>query len=193
MTSFYTKNELQDLGVAELGEDVYISRKASIYAAENIKIGSHVRIDDFTILSGNISIGNYVHIAVYTALFGGTEGIIIGDFANISSRVAVYAISDDYSGEYMTNPMVSEKYKNTLSAKVMIGRHSIIATGCTVMPGVFLGEGCAVGAMSLVKESVEAWTIAAGIPSKSIKQRKQKPLELEIKFLQEENKIRNMK
>lgn len=186
ITSFYSKSELQELGFAELGDDVFISRKASIYSAENIKIGSHVRIDDFTVLSGNISIGNYVHIAVYTALFGGSVGIVIDDFANLSSRVAVYAISDDYSGEYMTNPMVTENYKNTLEARVMIGRHVIIATGCTILPGIILEEGCAVGAMSLVKENVNAWTIVAGIPARYIKQRSRSLLELEFKLLQEE-------
>lgn len=183
MSGFYSENELLELGFASLGEEVFISRKASIYGAENISIGSHVRIDDFVVLSGKISIGNYVHIAVSTVLFGGKAGICIQDFANLSSRIAVYAISDDYSGAYMTNPMIPEKYKNTTEAGVMIGKHVIIATGCTILPDVSLGEGCAVGAMSLVKKDVAPWTVVAGIPAIYIKPRKQKILELETEFL----------
>ena len=139
MTSFYSRDELLGMGFASLGNEVYISRKASVYGAENISVGSHVRVDDFVVLSGNITIGDYVHIAVFTSLFGGDAGIVVDDFANLSSRVAIYARSDDYSGEFMTNPMVLEKYKNTLESKVTIGKHVIIATGSTVLPGVSLG------------------------------------------------------
>lgn len=183
MTSFYSRDELLSLGFASLGEEAYISRKASIYGAGNIRIGNHVRVDDFTVLSGNVIIGDYVHIAVSTSLFGGSAGIVVGDFANLSSRVAVYALSDDYSGEYMTNPMIPEKYKNTLESKVTIGKHAIIATGATVLPGVSIGVGSAVGAMSLVKEDVEPWTVAAGIPARYRKPRSKKLLELEKEFL----------
>lgn len=183
MTSYYSKNELIDLGFAELGEEVLISRKASIYGTSNIHIGNHVRIDDFTVLSGNIHIGNYVHIAVFTALFGGNAGIFIQDFANLSSRIAVYALSDDYSGEFMTNPMVPDIYKNTLEGRVSIGKNVIIATGCTILQGVSLGEGCAIGAMSLVKEDVQPWTVMAGIPAKYLKPRSRKLLKQEELFL----------
>lgn len=186
MPSFYSRDELGRIGFASVGQEVFISRKASIYGSENICIGSHVRIDDFAVLSGKITIGDYVHIAVSTVLFGGNAGIAIGDFANLSSRIAVYAISDDYSGEFMTNPMVAEKYKNTIEHRVVIGKHVIIATGVTILPGASLGEGSAVGAMSLVKESVEPWTVAAGIPAKPIKPRGKRILELEKEFMAEE-------
>ena len=102
-TSFLSKNELIALGLKNCGSNVKISRKASLYGVENISIGTNVRIDDFCILSGNITICNNVHIAAYSALYGASEGIEIHDFANISSRVGIYAISDDFSGMSMTN------------------------------------------------------------------------------------------
>ena len=55
------------------------------------------------------------------------------------------------------------------------------------MPGVRLGEGCAVGAMSLVKQNVQSWTMVGGIPAHYLKERKRKILELEKDFLQQEN------
>ena len=70
MSNFYSIDELKELGIKEFGEEVYISKKASIYSPQNLKIGSHVRIDDFCILSGKIEIGNYVHISAYVALYG---------------------------------------------------------------------------------------------------------------------------
>ena len=102
MTSFYDKDEIKKLGLKSFGEEVLISRKASFYGAEDISIGSHVRIDDFCILSGKITLGNYIHIAAFSALYGGTDGVCIDDFANISSRVSIYSRNDDYSGLSMT-------------------------------------------------------------------------------------------
>ena len=78
MNSFYSPEELKTLGLKEYGENVLISRKASIYGAGNISLGSNVRIDDFCLLSGKISLGNYVHIAVGSMLFAGSEGIVWG-------------------------------------------------------------------------------------------------------------------
>ena len=135
MTSYYTEQELKELGFAELGEHVQISRKVSIYGASQMRIGNHVRIDDFCVLSGKITFGNYIHIAVMTALFGGTAGITLEDFSAISSRCAVYATTDDYSGEYMTNPTVPEEYTNVINAPVRIGKHAIIGTGSTILQG----------------------------------------------------------
>lgn len=71
MNSFYTENELNELGLKAVGENVNISKKASLYGCSEISIGNNVRIDDFCILSGNIKIGDYVHVAAYTALYGG--------------------------------------------------------------------------------------------------------------------------
>lgn len=103
--SFFTKNELSELGIGAIGNNVLISKKASLYGCSEMKIGSNVRIDDFCILSGRLEIGSYVHIAAYSALYGGSDGIFLADYTNISSRVSIYSISDDYSGFSMTNPM----------------------------------------------------------------------------------------
>ena len=69
MNSYYDNAELLTLGLKHFGDNVLISKKASIYGANNIVIGNNVRIDDFVILSGNITIGDYVHIAAYSGLF----------------------------------------------------------------------------------------------------------------------------
>lgn len=182
MNSFYTQNELKNIGFMDIGDEVLISRKASIYSPEQISIGNNVRIDDFCILSGKICIGNYVHVAAYSALYGGNQGIYISDFANISSRVSVYSICDDYSGETMTNPMIPDEYKNVKSAPVLIEKHVIIGSTSVVLPGVDLKEGSAFGAFSFINHNSEAWSINSGIPFKKRKNRSKNILELERKF-----------
>lgn len=186
MNSFYSREELLEFGFKQVGEDVYVSRKASIYGASNISLGNHVRIDDFCILSGTITIGNYVHIAAFAALFAGDAGIVIEDFVCTSSRTVVYAITDDYSGAAMTNPMIPDEYRNVISEKVVLKKHSLIGTSCCVLPGVIVGEGASVGSMSLINKSLEPWKIYVGIPCRAIKERKKDIIEKEKQFLANE-------
>ena len=183
---FYLREQLEKIGFKSLGENVLISDKTSIYSPENISIGNDVRIDDFTILSagkGYINIGNYIHIAAFGAFFGG-GGIVMEDFTTTSSRVCIYSVSDDYSGETMTNPMIPEKYKKLEYGKVTIKKHSIIGSGTTILPGVTLEEGTSIGANSLVLTSTKPWRIYAGSPIKKLKDRKKNLLKLEKEFLE---------
>lgn len=136
-------------------------------------------------MSGKITLGSYIHVAAYSALYGGDQGIFIEDFANISSRVSIYSISDDYSGETMTNPMVPEKYKHVTSEPVRIEKHSLIGSGSIVMPGVTIREGSSFGAFSFIKNDSNKWSINAGIPSKELKKRSRQALVLEQKWLEE--------
>lgn len=175
MNAFYTTEELLSLGFQAVGESVLISRKCSIYQADKISLGHHVRIDDFTVLSGGsgIHIGSYVHIACFCGLFGG-GGIHIGNFSTLSSRCAVYSVSDDFSGSSMTNPTVPIEFKSGLTCKpVRIGDHVVVGTNSTILPGVCLNEGVAIGAHTLIKENCDPWTIYAGNPARKLKDRNQ--------------------
>lgn len=171
VTSFYSQEELQAFGFKSIGRNVLLSKKASVYSPGIISIGDNARIDDFCILSGNISIGNYVHIAAACLLYGGEDGIVFEDFTGASSRCAIYAISDDFSGEYMANPTIPDQLRRIIRGQVIIRKYALIGTGCTVLPGSIIGEGSAVGAMSLVKNSLDEWGIYAGIPCRRIKKR----------------------
>lgn len=183
--SFYSEEELITLGFCEIGSNVLISKKASIYNASKISIGNNVRIDDFCILSGRIRLSSYIHIAAYSALYGGNYGIEIHDYSNISSKNSIYALSDDYSGASMTNPMIPDKYKKIYGEKVVIKKHVIIGSGCVIFPGVVLEEGSSFGAMTLINKSSQPWTINAGIPFRKIKDRSKDLLKLEAQFAKE--------
>lgn len=171
--AFYSKEELARLGLKNLGTNVQISNKCSIYGAENISIGSNVRIDDFCIISAGekgIEIGDYVHIACYASLIG-AEKISIGSYCGISARCSIYSSSDDYSGKFLFGPTVKDEFKRVFHKPVIIKNFSIIGVNTVILPGVNLGCGVAVGALSLVNNSLEEWSIYAGIPVKRIKSR----------------------
>ena len=185
ITSFYTQEELQEIGFAHIGHNVQISRKASIYGTKNIWIGNHVRIDDFCVLSGKITLGNYIHIAVASVLFGGTAGIVFEDYTCISSRCGVYATTDDYSGDYMTNPTVPSEYTNVVDKPVVIKKHAIVGTGSTILPGVTIEEGCSLGAMTLARKDTKPWGIYVGCKCERVKERSMKLLNMDISKLEE--------
>lgn len=185
--SFYSTEELQTLGLAAFGKDVRISRKASIYNPKLISIGSHVRIDDFCVLSagvGGIEIGDYVHIAVYCSLIGAGK-IKLNDFCNLSSRVSIYSSNDDYSGAHLTNPTVPDKFTGVTHADVLLGKHVIIGSGSVVLTGICLDDGVAVGALSLVTKDCQAFGIYGGVPARRIGERKRDLLELEAQLRQQ--------
>ena len=179
-TSFYTRTELSRLGVAAFGEQVLISRKSSIYRPEAISLGHHVRIDDFCVLSGGegIALGNYIHIGCFCVLYGGA-GIVMGDCSGLSARVAVYSESDDFSGASVVGPWFPASMKpGYIRGRVEIGRYAQVGAASSIMPGVVIGEGAAVGAHALVRSSCEPWTIYGGVPAKRLKDRKRDLLRL---------------
>ncbi|ATD08937.1 acyltransferase [Pseudoalteromonas piscicida] len=182
--SHYTREELLTLGFAKVGQNCLVSKKASFYGTKNIELGDSVRIDDFCVLSageGGIKLGCYIHIAVYTCLIG-AGAIEVANYCNISSRVAIYSSSDDYSGEWMTNPMVDNAFTNVEHGTVTLQPHVIIGSGSVILPNVTLYEGVAVGALSLVNKDLEPFTIYAGQPVRFIKPRKRDLLKWQLDF-----------
>lgn len=190
--SWFSKLELAEIGFAAVGDEVYISKKASIYGAGRIHIGNRVRIDDYCVISaGNngITICDNVHIAVYVSIIGAGH-IFIGDFVGISSRTSIYSSNDDYSGAFLTGPTVPSQFSNVTSASVVIGRHSIIGSGSVILPGVDIEECCAIGALSLVRRSCERFGIFAGNPLRKIGERKADLLKLEKQYIESISNIR---
>ena len=161
--AWLTADQRAAMGFAALGENVLLSDKASFYNCARIRIGSQI------------------HVAVFTSLIGAGR-ISLGDFANVSSRVAIYSSSDDFSGHAMTNPMVPTEFTNVCTNPDELGRHVVIGTGAVILPGAVLEEGVAVGSMSMVNRRCEAFGIYAGIPARRIAERSRDLLMIEQKF-----------
>jgi len=180
---FLSQEQLEEMQFKSLGVNVKISDKASIYDSDQIEIGDHSRIDDFCVVSGKVKIGRNVHIAIFCNVAGGEKGIHLDDFSGLAYGCHVFTQSDDYSGKTLTNPTVPDEFKLEQKARVVISRHSIIGTGSVVLPGVVLGEGTSVGALSMITKSTEAWSVYFGAPAKRIKSRSKELLHLEAAYL----------
>ena len=188
MSSFYTEPELKSIGFKSVGQNVLISKKTSFYGVEKMEIGSNVRIDDFCFLSGNIKLGDYIHISVGCILYGSVNGIVMEDFSGLAPRVIIHVDSDDYSGNALTNPMIDMEFRSMKNGAVKIRKHVIIGSNSVILPNVEIGEGSSVGAMSMVTSSIKPWTINAGVPAKSLKERSKELWKLEKKFLKNQER-----
>ena len=175
--SFLTPDEIREAGFRSVGDKVLISRFALFYGAEKMIIGDYVRIDDFCILSGDIKLGNFIHVSAYSALYG-RYGIEMDDYSGLSPRCTVFSATDDFSGDWLIGPMVDHKLTNVTGGRITIGKFSQLGSGCVVLPGVSIGEGVAVGAMSLINQKLDDWGIYKGIPAGFYKKRSRKLLDL---------------
>ncbi len=165
-----TRERLESLGFAHLGPDVSIEDSVLIFGADHIRVGAHVRIDAFTVLSagpGQLAIGDHVHLAVAVRVFAGS-GVTMESFVSLSSGVCVYSASDDYSGGALTNPTVPMDLREVTARPVSLGRHAIVGAGSVILPGVRLGEGASVGALTLVHRPVAEYTVVSGNPMRQI-------------------------
>ena len=183
--AYHDQKDLISFGFHYLGENVKLSQQAKIYNPEKISLGSNSRIDDFCIISGNVTVGCYCHITPMCLVAGGAPGIFMEDFVTLAYGTKVFAQSDDYSGKSMVNSLIPKKFKDEYFARVELHKHSIVGANSTIMPGVTLAEGSAVGSMSLVLSSTSPWGIYVGCPAQRIKDRRQDLLELEREFLNE--------
>jgi acetyltransferase-like isoleucine patch superfamily enzyme len=155
------------------GEDVTIYPGAKIVSPEVVSIGDSVIIDDFVFLMGGLEtrIGSFVHLASFSSYLGGGT-LDVDAFAGVSSGARIYTGTDDFHGGSLTGPTIPEEFREPVRSFVRIGKYAVIGANSVLLPGVTIGEGCTVGALSLVNRDCEPWTIYAGVPARAIKARR---------------------
>jgi acyl-[acyl carrier protein]--UDP-N-acetylglucosamine O-acyltransferase len=185
---FLGRAQLEAHGVKCGGDDVRVHVSTVIVDAEKLSIGNHVRIDPYCIVtaSGGIKLGSYVHISGHCSLVGG-GGIEVGNFCTVSHGSKLFSVSDHLGGEYMHNPTVPDQYRRPTVARITVQRHVGICAGCVVLPGVTIGEGAVIGALSLVRQDIPQWQVWGGIPARLIRNRKRELLEFESLFWREDS------
>jgi lipopolysaccharide O-acetyltransferase len=150
---------------------IYIRGRKGIRGAENLTTGINLRIDiinsDISTpilnIGKNVEFNDYVHIGV-------ADSVSIGDNTLIASKVF---ISDhnhgSYSGDTQSKPNSTPIYRALESKKVSIGKNVWIGEFVCILPGVTIGDGSIIGAMSVVTKDIQANSIAVGSPAKVIK------------------------
>jgi galactoside O-acetyltransferase len=183
---YFSSLELRAFPFARVGENSAIARNCTIIGLENIKIGDNVRIDGFTTIiasSGSLSIGSHVHIGIGCVL-GARGGVTIGDYSSLSSGVRILSAIDDFGGRHMAGSTLPDDVLGVHAAPVRVGKHVPIGAGALILPGVEIGEGAAVGAMSMVNRPLRSWVIHSGNPVREVGPRAQDVLALEGRVAQ---------
>jgi maltose O-acetyltransferase len=98
-------------------------------------------------------------------VFDLAEEIVIGDDSTLSEEC--FILTHTNVG-YKDHPL--QKEIPSFSARVVVGKGCFIGIRAVIMPGVTLGEKCAVGACSLVNSDIPTGELHAGIPAKLIRQ-----------------------
>ncbi len=128
---------------AKIGRSVHVYPGAKIWAPWNLEISDE----------GGVANGAILY----------TQGkIFIGKKAVISQGAHLCAGTHDY-----TLPGFP-----LYTMPIIIGDNAWVAAEAFVHPGITIGEGCVIGARSVVTKDMPAWMVCAGHPCKPIKERK---------------------
>jgi acetyltransferase-like isoleucine patch superfamily enzyme len=181
---FLSRDVLETVGFARLGEDVLIHSTAVIVDCGKISLGSRVRIDPFVIIStrGGVEFGNNVHVGGHSVL-AGHAAVYFDDFVNISHHVGIYTSNEDISSRTLSHPTVPGGFGAVRTASISFGRHSGVGAGSIVLAGARFAEGSILGAMSRVGRPLRPWTTYAGIPARRMRERRRDLLVHEQEYL----------
>lgn len=149
-------------GTVRIGSGSWIQKLTEI--SGNVVIGSNTVIGAYSFLStmpsGTIAIGNDVLVNAFSVI-GASDRVAIDDHCIFAAYVQ---IADASHG--IDDPDELTKHSKWKQAPVHIHKNVWLGSGAMVAMGVEIGEGCVVGAKSLVNRSLPPMSVAYGIPAK---------------------------
>jgi maltose O-acetyltransferase len=96
----------------------------------------------------------------------GLGGLVIGDRTIIGPYTMIHTANHEAEPD---RPIAEQGWT---PAPVRIGADCWLGMGICVLPGVTIGDGCVVGAGSVVAKDVEPWSVAVGNPARTIRSRR---------------------
>ena len=127
---------------AQVGKGVHVYPRVKIWAPWNV-----VLFDECGIANG--------------AILYSQGKITIGRRAVVSQGAHLCAGTHDYNDPGF----------RLITMPIVIGDQAWVAAEAFIHPGVEIGQGCVIGARSVVTKSMPAWMICAGHPCKPLKER----------------------
>lgn len=163
---------------------IYITQILDVDMKKNVSFGKSIIVDkknggEFSIgentYIGDYSIfrtaGNAIHIGHHCSIngfcfFHATGGISIGNYTIIADHVSIHAANHNFMDK---NTYIVDQGKS--SKGISIGNDVWIGSGVKILDGVTIGDGAVIGAGSVVIHDIEEFSIAVGVPAKTIKKR----------------------
>lgn len=142
-----------------LGRDLSIGRMCRFEVSfEN---GRHDRI--CLEIGDQTRIGDFVHISAL-------EHVSIGSNCGIGPKCGITDLNHgDFSPWHPFDMTVPYKQWPLHARPVKIGNNVWIGESVCILPGVTIGDGCIIGAMSNVVKSIPPYSLAVGNPARVVK------------------------
>ena len=151
--------KLKGLKYISIGDGTFITPGVQLTAWD---IHNNNRYTPSIVIGNRCEIRENSHI---TAI----NSITIGDNLLTGTNVL---ITDNSHGQSTREHMCIPYYERPMYSKgpVVIGNNVWLGNNVCVMPGVTIGDGAIIGANSVVTHDIPAYSVAAGIPAKVVKQ-----------------------
>lgn len=132
-----------------------------------ITIGGHSVIDSFVKIKpaggrGDVTIGMHSIINSGCVIYTG-NGVIIGDSVAVAANCVFAPVNHEFRSAQL--PIRAQGFMREKGG-IIIEDDVWIGAGCTLLDGAILRRGCVIGAMSLVRGEIPAYSIQAGNPMK---------------------------
>ena len=133
--------------------------RGNIFIGNNVNIGYRITFD--ILIKGKLNIGNFVNL---------TQDIVISSssIVNIANNVLIAENVSIRDSDHGTSSLQLIREQPQVSKPISIDEDVWIASGCRILKGVHLPEGCIIGTNSIVtnKSIVEPYSINVGSPCK---------------------------
>ena len=149
--------ELNQIKPSNLEKRNSIINKLLGYQPDNLELLSPFTCD----YGNNIVLGKTVFINSNCYFMDGAK-ITVGDNVFIGPSCGFYTANHPL--DYQTRNQGIEQ-----ALPILIGNNVWLGGNVIVLPGVKIGDGCVIGAGSVVTKDIEANSIATGVPCKVIK------------------------
>ncbi len=148
LVHFYNYSHVSQVRRARIGPGVKMAPNVSLRSGERIEIGARA------------------HVGAYCSLWAGDRSrIVLGEDALLGPEVYIT------TSNYGTVPGVPIMTQPRTESDVVVGRDVWLGARVIVLPGVTIGDGCVVGAGSVVTRSLPPNSVAVGAPARIVGER----------------------
>ena len=185
---FMGRNVLLDVGIQilnpefiSIGDNTWVDKFVILLAGppRKTRITYYKKNESYPGAEGELHIGANCHIAPHS-LVSAHGGVWLGKNLTIASGSRVYSFSHHYKNlvdqsdprlDYYFSSRAADEDQAMISSPIVMQDNTALGLNSVILPGVTIGIGSWIGAMSLVLKDIEPNVIAAGNPAVLLKKK----------------------